>query len=107
MGITMAKHDIIAFVSADAVPADGWLGTLRGAIANADIVYGRQRHAPTRMNASTVSRGLRYHHFERTGNCLQSSMSCSTKGSTPPQGLGERGDDITTGIPADRNVFGL
>ncbi|HEX2022808.1 MAG TPA: glycosyltransferase, partial [Candidatus Thermoplasmatota archaeon] len=33
-------------------------------LENADIVYGRQRHAPTSENAATVSRGLRYRHFE-------------------------------------------
>lgn len=69
-GIGMAKNDVIAFVSADAVPAEGWLDALRAAVRNADIVYGRQRHAPTRVNAATVARGLRYHHFERAGDAL-------------------------------------
>ena len=64
-GIEMAKHDVIVFVSADAVPQPGWLDALRHGIARADIVYGKQRHAPPRVNATTVSRGLRYHHFER------------------------------------------
>ena len=27
-------------------------------------MYGRQRHAPRRLNASTVSRGLRFHRYE-------------------------------------------
>jgi GT2 family glycosyltransferase len=61
----MARHDVILFVSADAVPEDGWLDAMRRAIARADVAYGRQRHAPPRHNATTVSRGLRYHHFER------------------------------------------
>lgn len=69
-GIEMARHDVVVFVSADAVPEEGWLDALRRAIARADIVYGRQRHAPTRLNATTVSRGLRYHHFERDGESL-------------------------------------
>lgn len=63
-GIEMARHDLIVFVSADAVPEPGWLDAIRRAARNADIVYGRQRHAPPTDNAATVSRGLRYHHFE-------------------------------------------
>lgn len=63
-GITLAKNDVIVMLSADATPDPDWALALRRALRNADIVYGRQRHAPTRMNAATVSRGLRYHHFE-------------------------------------------
>ena len=69
-GFEMARRDVIAFVSADAVPEGGWLDGLRAKIASADIVYGRQRHAPTRMNAATVSRGLRYRHFESAEDAL-------------------------------------
>lgn len=69
-GIEMAKHDVIVFVSADAVPETGWLDAMRRTVARADIVYGRQRHAPPRVNATTVSRGLRYHHFEHDGESL-------------------------------------
>ncbi|HVM45775.1 MAG TPA: glycosyltransferase [Candidatus Thermoplasmatota archaeon] len=75
MGIEMARHDVVAFVSADAVPDGGWLAALRVSIANADIVYGRQRHAPTRRNAATVARGLRYHHFERQGDALPETFA--------------------------------
>lgn len=64
IGIKLARHDVIAFVSADAVPESDWLEETRRALRNADIVYGRQRHAPTDANVATVSRGLRYHHFE-------------------------------------------
>jgi glycosyltransferase involved in cell wall biosynthesis len=74
-GLEMARHDVIAFVSADAVPEAGWLAAMRGAIANADIVYGRQRHAPTRLNAATVARGLRYHRFERKGDVLPETFA--------------------------------
>lgn len=63
-GIEMARHDLIVFVSADATPEPGWLDAIRKAARNADIVYGRQRHAPPLANAATVSRGLRYRHFE-------------------------------------------
>lgn len=64
IGIKLAHNEIVAFVSADAVPEADWLEALRSALVNADIVYGRQRHAPPAMNVATVSRGLRYHHFE-------------------------------------------
>ena len=69
-GIEMARHDVIAMVSADAVPAEDWLPRMRAAIANADVVYGKQVHAPTRGGAATVSRGLRYHHFEHARPAL-------------------------------------
>lgn len=74
-GIEMAKHDVIVFVSADAVPEKGWLAALRETIANADIVYGRQRHAPNKVNAVTVSRGLRYHHFEKGEDALPETFA--------------------------------
>lgn len=63
LGVRMAATDVIVFLSADAVPEPGWLDALRRAIQDADIVYGRQVHAPTVENLATVSRGLRYHHF--------------------------------------------
>lgn len=69
-GVEMAKHDLVVFVSADAVPEPGWLDGLRAAARNADIVYGRQRHAPPTENVATVSRGLRYHHFETAADVL-------------------------------------
>lgn len=62
--IEIARSPSIVMLSADAVPEAGWLAALRAALADADVVYGRQRHAPTRHNAATVSRGLRYHRFE-------------------------------------------
>lgn len=69
-GVEMARHDVIVFLSADAVPEEGWLDALRAALENADIVYGRQRHAPPTSNVATVARGLRYHHFEVQRNVL-------------------------------------
>lgn len=64
-GVELARADVIVMLSADAVPETGWLDALRRTIAHADVVYGRQRHAPTQQSPATVSRGLRYHHFER------------------------------------------
>lgn len=63
-GVDMARHEVIVFVSADAVPEPGWLAALRRAAEGADIVYGKQKHAPPDQNVPTVARGLRYHHFE-------------------------------------------
>lgn len=76
-GLEMARHDVVAFVSADAVPEEGWLDALRAHVANADIVYGRRLHAPTRANASTVARGLRYHRLERGGDALPETFASS------------------------------
>jgi glycosyltransferase involved in cell wall biosynthesis len=72
-GIELARRDVIVMLSADANPAPGWAHAIRAALQRADIVYGRQRHAPPTQTAATVSRGLRYHHFE-----------------APPAGLPER-----------------
>lgn len=77
MGVEMAKHDVIVFVSADALPEEGWLAALRRRIADADIVYGRQRHAPTRQNVGTVARGLRYRRFEREPDALPETFASS------------------------------
>lgn len=70
LGIKLSEGDVVAFVSADAVAEPGWLDAMRRALDRADIVYGRQRHAPPVDNAATVSRGLRYHHFELAGDVL-------------------------------------
>lgn len=74
-GVGMARHDVIVFVSADAVPEPGWLAALRRAIRNADVVYGRQRHAPPSENVATVSRGLRYHHFAKARDVLPETFA--------------------------------
>jgi glycosyltransferase involved in cell wall biosynthesis len=63
-GVQLAQHDVIVFVSANAVPEPGWLDELRAVVHKADIVYGRQRHAPGAAGVATVARGLRYRHFE-------------------------------------------
>lgn len=75
MGIGMARHDVVVFISADAVPGESWLDHMRAAIANADVVYGKQTHAPTRRNAPTTARGLRYHHFERDAPALPETFA--------------------------------
>lgn len=66
-GIAASRGARIAFVSADAYPDPRWLEELHASLQEADIVYGKQLHAPGHADATTVSRGLRYHHFERAG----------------------------------------
>lgn len=73
--IELARHDVVAFLSARAVPAQGWLDALRGAVANADIAYGRAEHAPSRRNPASVARGLRYHRFERNAEALPETFA--------------------------------
>lgn len=70
LGIKLSEGDVVAFVSADAVADEGWLAAMRRALERADLVYGRQRHAPPVTNLATVARGLRYHHFEASGDVL-------------------------------------
>lgn len=65
LGIAASRGDRVAFVSADAYPDRGWLEELAASLEEADIVYGRQVHAPPTLSPATVSRGLRYHHFQR------------------------------------------
>lgn len=65
LGLAESRAPLVAFVSADAVPDDDWLELLADAMVDADAAFGKQVHAPSRLNASTVSRGLRYHIFER------------------------------------------
>lgn len=74
-GAEMARTDVIVMLSADATPAPGWLAALRNALRNADVVYGRQRHAPTVMSVATVARGLRYHHFETERDALPETFA--------------------------------
>lgn len=75
MGVEMARNDVLVMVSADAYPAEGWLDALRAALRNADVVYGRQRHAPPDQSPVTVSRGLRYHHFEAATDALPETFA--------------------------------
>lgn len=63
LGIQEARADRIAFVSADTTVAPGWARAMVRALDDADVVYGRQEHAPPHLNVPAVVRGLRYHHF--------------------------------------------
>lgn len=63
LGIAAARGRIVAQMSADAMAAPGWAAALAGALEDADVVFGRQEHAPPRVTPAAVARGLRYHHF--------------------------------------------
>lgn len=76
-GVEMARRDVVAFLDGDAAPEPRWLDHLRAALAKADVVYGRQRHAPRLRNAPTVARGLRYHRFERDDVPLPETLGSS------------------------------
>lgn len=64
LGLEAARAPYIAFMSADATAAPGWAVAMRDALEEADVVYGRQEHAPGRLTVPALVRGLRYHHFQ-------------------------------------------
>lgn len=64
IGLREARAPVVAFVSADATVAPGWSKAMLAALEDADVVYGRQEHAPPSVTVASVVRGLRYHHFE-------------------------------------------
>lgn len=63
LGIAAARGRYVAQMSADAMAAPGWASEMVFALQDADIVYGRQEHAPATLTPAAVVRGLRYHHF--------------------------------------------
>lgn len=64
LGIAHARAPLVAQMSADAMAAPGWGARMVAALAGCDLAYGRQEHAPDRLTAAAVVRGLRYHHFD-------------------------------------------
>src|SRR5688572_16635899 len=61
-GVASAQADVVAFLSADTEPAPEWARfALRGLADGADLVFGRQVHAPTKQTVGSAVRGLRYH----------------------------------------------
>lgn len=63
-GLRQARAQKVAFMSADATAAPGWARAALDGLQEADIVYGRQEHAPRKHTVATLSRGMRYHHFQ-------------------------------------------
>lgn len=82
-GVDAARGRIVAQMSADAMAAPGWAAALVAALDRADVVYGRQEHAPGRLTAAAVVRGLRYHHFRsdamRPPETYASNVSCAVR----------------------------
>lgn len=64
VGLAAARGRVVAQMSADAMAAPGWAAAMVGALRDADVVYGRQEHAPDKLTPAAVVRGLRYHHFD-------------------------------------------
>lgn len=60
LGVALARADAIAFLSADAEPDPQWTARALAGLAKADMVFGRQVHAPHRWTAGAAVRGLRY-----------------------------------------------
>jgi glycosyltransferase involved in cell wall biosynthesis len=61
-GVELARAPAVGFVSADAVPSPQWVEEALAGLEEADLVYGRQEHAPhARLSLAGAVRGLRYH----------------------------------------------
>lgn len=63
LGAALARAPAVAFMSADATAAPGWARAAVEALSRAELVYGRQEHAPPALSVAAVVRGLRYHHY--------------------------------------------
>jgi len=60
-GVDLARAPVVAFLSADAVPATDWVTRIRLAMQVDAGVFGRQVHAPPVATTAACARGLRYH----------------------------------------------
>lgn len=64
-GVRLARAPIVAFLSADAEAAPDWVEQALRSMANHDMAFSQQLHAPPRWTLGAAVRGLRY-HFPRT-----------------------------------------
>lgn len=64
-GVQLAQAPNIAFLSADVEAAPGWVEAALDGLEHADVVFGRQVHAPPHRTIAAAVRGLRY-HFPKT-----------------------------------------
>ncbi|HET6399658.1 MAG TPA: glycosyltransferase family 2 protein, partial [Candidatus Thermoplasmatota archaeon] len=55
----------VAYLSADAIPDPDWVRHALAGLARADMVFGRQLHAPHRWSVPAAVRGLRYRFPDR------------------------------------------
>jgi hypothetical protein len=60
-GVQLAQAPNIAFLSADTEPSPRWAEMAILRLEGADLVYGRQVHAPSEKGVGAAVRGLRYH----------------------------------------------
>jgi glycosyltransferase involved in cell wall biosynthesis len=60
-GVQMAQAPNVAFLSADTEPNPRWAEMALVRLERADLVYGRQVHAPSAPTVGAAVRGLRYH----------------------------------------------
>lgn len=60
-GVQLAQAASVAFLSADTEPSPRWAEMALVRLERADLVYGRQVHAPSEGGVGAAVRGLRYH----------------------------------------------
>jgi glycosyltransferase involved in cell wall biosynthesis len=60
-GVQLAQAPSVAFLSADTEPSPRWAEMALVRLERADLVYGRQVHAPAAPTVGAAVRGLRYH----------------------------------------------
>lgn len=60
LGARLAKSPAVAYLSADVEVAPDWVERALDGLEQADIVFGRQLHAPRQLTVPAAVRGLRY-----------------------------------------------
>lgn len=60
-GVQLAQAPAVAFLSADTEPSPRWAEMALVRLERADLVYGKQVHAPSKGGVGAAVRGLRYH----------------------------------------------
>src|SRR5439155_1665557 len=63
-GVQLARGPVVAFLSADALPATDWVARIHEMMGHERAVFGRQVHAPSAGTTAACVRGLRYHFPE-------------------------------------------
>lgn len=74
-GVQLAQAPNVAFLSADTEPSPRWAEMALVRLERADLVYGRQVHAPSKGGVGAAVRGLRYHF--PTGSALAPEVYAS------------------------------
>lgn len=71
LGVALAQAPLVAFLSADAELAPGWVEAAIAALRGADMAFGPQVHAPHRWTVGAAVRGLRYRFPAATSEPLR------------------------------------